>query len=385
MIWYTLASLLPACVLAAAITMGGFWIYAALAVVSVGAFAADKASSFRIEPRADDDAIRQGQFLCVTIGFVHFLLLIGGVFALSDVGIPLVEKVALFAALGIFFGQISNSNAHELIHSPRRGHRRLGIWIYVSLLFGHHVSAHLRVHHVWVATTKDPNTARLNEGFYHFWKRAWIGSFLAGWRAESEIRAKTGKKGLHPYSGYAAGALISIAGAGFIGGGAGIFWLLALAIYAQMQLLISDYVQHYGLQRYCDASGRPEPVGPAHSWNARHWYSTAMMLNAPRHSDHHMYPARTFPALRVDEQSMPVLPSTFPLMGVLAVVPPLWRRVMNPRVAAVSDLGVGHLETNSGPESGDLSDLQNVKSDIDSGLPDSNIAERAKPDDGRSV
>jgi alkane 1-monooxygenase len=74
-------------------------------------------------------------------------------------------------------------------------------------------------------------------------------------------------------------------------------------------------------------------VGPQHSWNAPAWYSSAMMLNAPRHSDHHMRPSRAFPALKLTPGTMPMLPRSLPVMAVLALVPPLWRRVMDRRVA----------------------------------------------------
>ena len=118
-----------------------------------------------------------------------------------------------------------------------------------------------------------------------------------------------------------------------IAGAHGVFALLAIAFYAQMQLLLSDYVQHYGLRRRTREDGRMEPVGPQHSWNAPAWYSSAMMLNAPRHSDHHMRPARAFPALEVTADTMPILPRSLPVMAVLALIPPIWRRIMDRRVA----------------------------------------------------
>jgi alkane 1-monooxygenase len=57
------------------------------------------------------------------------------------------------------------------------------------------------------------------------------------------------------------------------------------------------------------------------------------MLNAPRHSDHHMHPARSFPALELSAENMPILPHSLPVMACLALVPGLWRKVMDRRVA----------------------------------------------------
>ena len=76
---------------------------------------------------------------------------------------------------------------------------------------------------------------------------------------------------------------------------------LVLAVYAQLQILLADYVQHYGLRRQTGADGRPEPVGDGHSWNTPHWFSSALMVNAPRHSDHHLHPTRPYPGLRLRE------------------------------------------------------------------------------------
>ena len=115
--------------------------------------------------------------------------------------------------------------------------------------------------------------------------------------------------------------------AAFIGGWAGALALLCAALYAQMQLLLSDYVQHYGLLRDQRPDGSYAPLNTHHSWNAPHSYSAAMMLNAPRHSHHHMAPRTPFPALELTPK-MPTLPYSLPVMAVIALIPPVWRRLM---------------------------------------------------------
>ena len=246
------------------------------------------------------------------------------------------EKLALFLSAGWFFGQVSNSNAHELIHRSSRLLHRLGKWVYISLLFGHHTSAHPLVHHVHVATDKDPNSAKLGQSYYRFLPRAWIGSFRAGLAAESARLARAGKpRWQHPYVTYVGGALGLLGLAGLAFGPAAPLWMIALCFFAQSQLMLSDYVQHYGLRRALREDGKPEPVGPAHSWNTPHWFTSSLMLNAPRHSDHHAHPARPYPALRLTDD-MPTLPRSLPVMGALALSPTLWRRVMDPRVKALT-------------------------------------------------
>jgi len=131
---------------------------------------------------------------------------------------------------------------------------------------------------------------------------------------------------------YITGAVLIILAALLIGGLKGGLAAICLAGIAQTQLMMSDYVQHYGLSRRMLDNGKPEPVGSRHSWNAPHMMSSALMLNAPRHSDHHAHPARPFPALRLDDD-MPMLPRSLPVMACVALYPRLWRRVMDPRVA----------------------------------------------------
>ncbi|MCW1951870.1 MAG: fatty acid desaturase, partial [Octadecabacter sp.] len=133
----------------------------------------------------------------------------------------------------------------------------------------------------------------------------------------------------HPYYAYVVGAALALIMAAIIGGITGVIAALCLAGLAQTQLMLSDYVQHYGLSRRIMENGKPEPVGARHSWNAPHLMSSALMLNAPRHSNHHAYPARAFPALRLSDD-MPMLPRSLPVMACVALYPRLWRRVMDP-------------------------------------------------------
>lgn len=330
MIWYAIASLTPAVLLALACLFGGAWPLAALLSITVLVFFLDRIE--RLIPPRDDT----GRGLSLILAASHFALLPLAVWALAgNSGSNFADNVLIYLGAGLFFGQISNSNAHELIHASSRWPRRIGTAIYCSLLHGHHVSAHLRVHHIHAATDADPNSARLGEGIYAYALRAVRGEFMAGLRADTQQRARAAEQSVltHPYVGYLAGAAVSLGCAALIGGAYGVFSLLALAFYAQMQLLLSDYVQHYGLRRHIREDGRMEPVGPQHSWNAPAWYSSAMMLNAPRHSDHHMRPARAFPALEITADTMPILPRSLPVMAALALVPPIWRRVMDRRVA----------------------------------------------------
>jgi len=322
---FAIATLLPVPLLALAAVFGGIWVVFGLLYMTALVFGLDtliEADDGREFPAPD--------VLSIALATLHFPLMGLVVWALSQDDLSVVGKVALFMAAGLYFGQVGNANAHELIHRSTRGLHRLGMWVYISLLFGHHTSAHVLVHHRHVATDLDPSTSRLGESYYRFLFRAWIGSFRKGLAAERKRLDQIGRSRRHnPYVIYAAGSGLMMVIATLIGGFGGLILYIALAFYATSQLLLSDYVQHYGLRRAV-RNGKAEPVGDHHSWNAPHWFSSALMLNAPRHSDHHARPARTFAELELSKDA-PMLPRSLPTMATLALFPSIWRRIMDKR------------------------------------------------------
>ena len=323
---FAFATLLPAVLLTAGVIWGGVWIW--LAPLSVGALWLAMDPFAVLAPGGGD--FPSGDGLLALTGVLQLVLLPVAIWALTG-RLHGGEWLAGVIGFGLYFGQVGNPAAHELIHRADHRLRALGQSIYIGFLFGHHTSAHRLVHHVHVATAEDPNSARKGLGFWRFLPRAWIGSFKAGHAAEQALCHRAEGRRINPYRLYVSGALAAMLVVMLVFGWTGLAVYLVLAAHAQSQLLVSDYVQHYGLRRAIRPEGRPEPVSIRHSWNAAGWYSSAMMLNAPRHSDHHTHPTRPYPQLILPDGA-PMLPAPLPAMAILALVPPLWRRVMDPRV-----------------------------------------------------
>jgi alkane 1-monooxygenase len=325
---FAIATLTPALLLALGAVWGGIWVAAAVFYLTAMTSLLDRL----IKRESPANKASLDDALSVLLALTHLGLMPLMVWTLAADHLAPLEKAGIFFAAGLWFGQVSNANAHELIHRSKRGLHRLGMWVYISMLFGHHTSAHVLVHHRHVATAADPNTSRKGESLYGYMIRAWTGSFREGYRAEAARLAKIDRPAWrNPYVVYVSGALLCAAAAFAVGGMGGIIAYLCLAAYAQSQLLMSDYVQHYGLSRAQDAGGKYEPVGDRHSWNSPHWFSSALMLNATRHSDHHAHPSRPYPELTIPDAA-PMLPRPLPLMASIALVPPLWRKMMDPRV-----------------------------------------------------
>jgi alkane 1-monooxygenase len=116
-------------------------------------------------------------------------------------------------------------------------------------------------------------------------------------------------------------------------------YLLVQAVVGFSLLEIVNYMEHYGmLRRWVGTPGREryERVDPSHSWNSNNIATNVLLYHLQRHSDHHANPTRRYQALR-DYKESPVLPTGYAGMIVLALVPAIWRRVMDPRVLAHFD------------------------------------------------
>ena len=116
-------------------------------------------------------------------------------------------------------------------------------------------------------------------------------------------------------------------------------FLVIQAVVGLSLLEVVNYLEHYGMRRHrtgADGTGRYERVLPSHSWNSNNIATNVLLYHLQRHSDHHANPTRRYQTLRDFEES-PALPTGYAGMILLAMVPPLWRRVMDPRVLAHFD------------------------------------------------
>ncbi|NRB33692.1 MAG: alkane 1-monooxygenase [Rhodobacteraceae bacterium] len=276
----------------------------------------------------------------IVLGWVplQFALLVGLLaFVAPSDGYALGEKLGIFFGMGVLSGTIGITYAHELMHQKSRLERRAGDALMAMVLYGHFRSEHLLVHHRHVATPKDPVTARSGESFWAFFPRVLWQCLVSSWRAEADKLARKGRRWwdfANPFWTYAAvqGALLGLAFA--LAGWLGVALFAFQAFVAIWQLELVNYIEHYGLSRQRLSNGKYEPVRPHHSWNAAHKASNWLLINLQRHSDHHAKPDRRFPVLQTHpEDAAPQLPHGYPIMTLAALVPPIWRRIMDPRVA----------------------------------------------------
>ncbi|WP_377509649.1 alkane 1-monooxygenase [Octadecabacter sp. R77987] len=293
------------------------------------------------EENADLDTTEDELFwykLVTLIWFpIQFVTVFGILWYVTQTGhLSVVEQIILFFGIGVISGAVGIVYAHELCHQKPKLERNLGDLLLAMVLYSHFRSEHLLVHHRYVGTPRDPVTARYNEGFHRFFFRVLREQPLSAFRAEKAMLARKNlpwHDRTNPFWKYWGLQIMFIALAVIIGGWAGLGLFLIQAFVAIWQLELTNYVEHYGLTRKHLGDGKYEHVLPRHSWNASQLASNWLLINLQRHSDHHYKPDRRFPLLQTyGEADAPQLPYGYPIMTMAAMVPPIWRRVMNPRV-----------------------------------------------------
>ncbi len=249
--------------------------------------------------------------------------------------LSLVAEIGLALTVGTVAG-VGINTAHELGHKREKAERWLAKVALAQSFYGHFWVEHNRGHHVRVATPDDPASSRLGENVYVFLPRTIVGGVRSAWRIE-QPRFKRRDESHWSIRNDALNAwLMSVVlwGALLAGFGWKILPFLVLQAAVGIVLLeIVNYLEHYGLLRQREATGRWERVRPDHSWNSNNIATNVLLYHLQRHSDHHANPTRRYQVLR-DDATAPVLPTGYAGMIVLALVPTLWRRVMDPRVLA---------------------------------------------------
>ncbi|GAA4020856.1 alkane 1-monooxygenase [Hymenobacter glaciei] len=253
---------------------------------------------------------------------------------LATRGFTAVEIAGAVSSVGICCGALGINVAHELGHRARGWEQRLAQALLLSTWYPHFFIEHNRGHHRHVATPADPVTARLHEPFWRFLPRAVFGEYRAAWALEAERLHRLGQHWWRPANQMLQFQAVQLGLAALVWAGWGpaglLAWVAAAAVgYILFQLV--NYVEHYGLLRRQTAAGSYERVQPHHSWNSEHALGRILLYELTRHSDHHYQASRPYHTLR-HQPAAPQMPTGYPGMMLLATVPPLWFRVMNPRV-----------------------------------------------------
>lgn len=241
------------------------------------------------------------------------------------------EIIGMTMSVGVLIGTNGINVAHELGHRASKNEQILSKILLLPALYMHFFIEHNRGHHKNVSTPEDPASAQRNENVYSFWIKSVVGNYRNAWLLEAERLKKINlptiswENEMLRFQVIQAAYLLII---GFWGGGLAVIAAIIIAIVGFLQLETVNYIEHYGLSRQKMPNGRYEPVLPKHSWNSNHEIGRIVLYELTRHSDHHYKATRKYQVLRHHDES-PQLPLGYPGSMVLALVPPLWFRVVH--------------------------------------------------------
>jgi alkane 1-monooxygenase len=334
---HAIGFVMPFIILAAA-WMGGAWTFLPVAILYGGVPVVDALAGLNPRNPQDDEAAdlsRNPWFRAITWAWVPIqLALIAWMLRFVSGGASVTECLGVTLSTGATTGAIGITFAHELVHRPGKWERALGEVLLASVSYTHFAIEHVFGHHRNVATPRDPATARYGEALYTFLPRTIVGGLRSAWcleRARLWKRGRSMRSASNRFVRYVLTQAAVYGGITAMFGAPGVIAVVAQGFVAVAMLETINYIEHYGLMRRELGPDRYEPVMPWHSWNSCHRVSNWILINLARHSDHHMVASKRYQVLTHLGEA-PQLPAGYGTMLLLALLPPLWHRVMDPRV-----------------------------------------------------
>jgi alkane 1-monooxygenase len=277
---------------------------------------------------------RSYDFMVYLIVPVLFILGYHFCITITDPSLETYEVIGRITGMGMLLGTLGINVGHELGHRKEAYERFMAKLLLLSSFYMHFYIEHNRGHHKNVSTPEDPASSRLGEVIWLFWFRSIFFSYFSAWNLEKERLQKAGKSFFSVNNQMIQFTIIQLAFACLI---AIIFsptvlvYYFIAAIIGILLLETVNYIEHYGLQRNKVGADRYERVMPHHSWNSNHPVGRLMLFELSRHSDHHYIASRKYQVLK-DFDDAPPMPTGYPGMMVLALIPPIWFAVMHPHM-----------------------------------------------------
>lgn len=318
--------------------MGGWWTFS----VPVFAFVLHPLSVIIMNRPANGDhqdhkmqtAYPALAYRIVALVFVPILLTVTTWSVINSTGFSIVERVGLCLSVGIVNGILGFTLAHEFIHSRWLPEKIAGQLLLVQNNYPHYGVEHIGGHHVYACTPKDPHTAKFGESVYIFLARTLPQTFSNAWEIEAARLKRRKQQVISRHSRMirmiALQLLLNAIIITLLGWVAFAFFIFQSFI-AIILLNITEYLQHYGLLRKEIADGRFEKVTAMHAWASARNEDGLSLFKLDNHADHHIHPSHPYEQL-VHLHDSPEQPTGYSGMMWLALMPPLWFRVMNKRI-----------------------------------------------------
>ena len=273
--------------------------------------------------------------------FFQVAFVVWGCFVVATATLETKEWIGFILSFALVTGGIGITVAHELGHKKSKLEQFYAKLILMTVGYMHFFIEHNKGHHVYVATPRDPATSRKGENFYRFWLRSVFGSFFSAWKLEFERLRRKGLSKWGPHNQMIWFSILPMLFTAACTFGLSLYtgqfaWQVIVFMFVQSVLAFSlleivNYIEHYGIVRKEVSPGKYERVTHMHSWNANHKLSNFFLFQLQRHSDHHANAIKRYQVLKHYDDS-PQLPAGYPTMIMMAAFPPLWFRIVNPRL-----------------------------------------------------
>lgn len=261
-------------------------------------------------------------------------LLIASLIIVSQNTLETYEFIGIMLSVGMVLGSNGINVAHELGHRQTTNERFIGKALLLPSLYMHFYIEHNFGHHLHAATKEDPATARYNQTVYGFWFTSTTRQYVGAWKIQKNLLSRNNQSFLSFnndmfwYVILQLGYLLTVL---LVFGLIGFLFALGAAVVGFLLLETVNYIEHYGLLRSKTDSGRYERVKENHSWNSNHVVGRMVLYELTRHSDHHFKSNKKYQILEYHKVS-PQMPYGYPTSMVLALMPPIWFKIMNKRV-----------------------------------------------------
>ena len=244
----------------------------------------------------------------------------------------LFEMIGNTWSVGIVIGTCGINVGHELGHRKSKFDQLMAQLLLTPAFYTHFFVEHNRGHHKYVATTLDPATAQKGEVLYFFWFKSIFKSYSSAWKIQRDLLRKKNQSFWSFEN-----TMLNLTSLQFFY----LFILLTLFNLSSVLILVCagvigvflletiNYLEHYGLRRKTLSNSGFERVKPRHSWNANFSFGRIVLYELTRHSDHHFLASKKYQLLDHHDDS-PQLPYGYPTMMLVALVPPLWFKMMHP-------------------------------------------------------
>ncbi len=283
---------------------------------------------------ADEIAAKNNPFydIVLYVAFVlHLICLCLFLSQIGDVHIANIDRLGRIITAGLLAGIFGINLAHELGHRSNKVEQWMSKLLLSTSLYMHFFIEHNRGHHTHVGTPDDPSTAKYRQSLFAFFFQTIPGTYRSAWRINS-VMLKNQQKGFWSHQNdmlifhlFQGSLLVGIY---WIWGMATLGYFLSAATIGILLLEAVNYIEHYGLTRQKNTNNRYGRVQPEHSWNSNHLLGRVLLFELSRHSDHHYLASRKYQILR-HHVGAPQMPTGYPGMLILALIPPIYFAVMD--------------------------------------------------------